>query len=140
MQKHLTESESLSRRLKGREVSQIVIESQTRVRVQFTDGSILTASASPDELSLQVANAPPGDRNGPEQPTRRLEYLAFISKYIQRFGRAPAEADLQCHFLVSAPSVNQMMQMLERRGFITREPGVPRSTQLCLDVTTLGGV
>jgi hypothetical protein len=141
MQKHLTESESLSRRLKGREVSQIVIESQTRLRIQFTDGSILTASAGPDGLSIQVVNAPPVDRDGPKQPTQRqFEYLAFISKYIQRFGRAPAEADIQRHFLVSAPSVNQMMQMLERRGFITREPGVPRSTRLCLDVTTLGGV
>jgi hypothetical protein len=27
--------------------------------------------------------------------------------------------------------VNQMMQTLERRGFITREPGVARSIRLC---------
>ncbi len=77
-----------------------------------------------------------------QRPTKRqLEYLAFISKYIHRFGRAPAESDIERHFLVSAPSVNQMMQMLERRGFITRQPGVPRSTRICIDLTgqsTLG--
>jgi LexA DNA binding domain len=141
MQRQLTESEALSRRLKGSEVSQVVIESQTRLRVQFSDGSILTASAGSDGLSVQVASAPPVDRNRAKRPTRRqFEYLAFIARYIQRFGRAPAEADIQRHFLVSAPSVNQMMQMLERRGFITREPGVARSTRLCLDVTTLDGV
>jgi repressor LexA len=138
MKKRLAESESLSRRLKGREVSQVVIESQARLRLQFSDGSILTASAGPDGLSVHVASAPPVDRDGPKRPTRRqFEYLAYISRYIERFGRAPAEADIQRHLLVSAPSVNQMMQMLERRGFITREPGVPRSTRLCLDVTTL---
>ena len=50
---------------------------------------------------------------------------------MDQFGRAPAEADIQRHFLVSAPSVNAMMQTLERRGFITRKPGVPRSIRVC---------
>ncbi|MBI4728399.1 MAG: hypothetical protein HY775_02720 [Acidobacteria bacterium] len=49
---------------------------------------------------------------------------------MQRFGRSPAESDIQRHFLVSAPSVNQMVQMLERQGFIERERGVPRSIRL----------
>ncbi len=101
---------------------------------------MLTVSAGSDGLSVRVAGAPPTARDGSKRPTQRqFEYLAFISKYIQRFGRAPAEADIQRHFLVSAPSVNQMMQMLERRGFIARQPGVARSIRLCLDTTALLG-
>jgi len=57
-----------------------------------------------------------------------------IRKYLTRYGRAPAESDIERHFLVSAPSVNQMMQMLERRGFITRQAGVPRSARICIDL------
>ena len=76
------------------------------------------------------------DFDGPRPTPRQLEYLLFIHKYISRFGRAPAEADIERHFLVSAPSINQMMQMLERRGFITREPGVPRSAKICIDLST----
>jgi repressor LexA len=70
-----------------------------------------------------------------ETPTKRqLEYLLFIAKYIRRYGRAPAESDIERHFLVSAPTVNQMMHMLERRGFIARQAGVPRSTTICIDL------
>jgi hypothetical protein len=58
------------------------------------------------------------------------EYLAFIDRYISRFGRAPAEADIQRHFFVSAPTVNQMMQRLERLGLIARTPGQARSIRL----------
>ena len=73
-----------------------------------------------------------------KRPTKRqLEYLVFIRKYMVRFGRAPAESEIERHFLVSAPSVNQMMQMLERRGFIDRQAGVARSTRLCIDLDEL---
>ena len=57
-------------------------------------------------------------------------YLAFIHRYITKFGQAPAEADIQRHFLVSAPSVNAMMQTLTRKGLVSRVPGVPRSIKL----------
>ena len=57
-------------------------------------------------------------------------YLAFIHRYITKFGQAPAEADIQQHFLVSAPSVNAMMQTLTRKGLISRVPGIPRSIKL----------
>jgi DNA-binding MarR family transcriptional regulator len=39
---------------------------------------------------------------------------------MSRYGVSPAEADIQTHFFVSAPSVNNMIRTLERRGFITR--------------------
>jgi repressor LexA len=57
-------------------------------------------------------------------------YLLFIHRYMKKFGCAPAEADIQCHFLVSAPSVNAMMQTLTRKKLIARLPGVARSIRL----------
>ena len=45
-------------------------------------------------------------------------YLAFIYTYSHIFARPPAEADIQRHFRVSAPSVHQMIVTLERNGFI----------------------
>jgi repressor LexA len=59
-------------------------------------------------------------------------YLVFIHRYVTKYGQAPAEADIQRHFLVSAPSVNAMMQTLTRKGLISRVPGVPRSIKLLL--------
>lgn len=63
----------------------------------------------------------------------------MIAKYMRHFGHAPAESDIERHFLVAAPSVNQMMQTLERRGFISRQPRVPRSTKICIDLAPFGG-
>ncbi|MGA8095899.1 MAG: hypothetical protein WB823_16715 [Steroidobacteraceae bacterium] len=140
MQTRIPSAEALLGRLKGLQVSQLTLESDRQLRIQFSDGAVLVVSAGPDGLAVRLASAPPGSRDVSRRPTRRQsEYLALISRYIERFGRAPAEADIQRHFLVSAPSVNQMMQMLERRGFITRQPGIPRSTRLCLDVSALNG-
>jgi len=58
------------------------------------------------------------------------QYLAFIYAYSRMFRRPPAEADMQRHFLVSPPSVHQMVLTLERAGLIRRQPGVPRSIEL----------
>jgi DNA-binding MarR family transcriptional regulator len=58
------------------------------------------------------------------------QYLAFIYAYSRMFRRSPAEADMQRHFLVSPPSVHQMVLTLERAGLIRRQPGVPRSIEL----------
>ncbi|HEX4965371.1 MAG TPA: hypothetical protein VF173_31465 [Thermoanaerobaculia bacterium] len=125
--RHL-DSESLTRRLKNRQVSQAAVKGAYELILQFSDGTILHVEASSQLLTRVEDAITPEASDASERPTKRqLEYLAFIAKYMDRFGRAPAEADIQRHFLVSAPSVNQMMQMLERRGFITRLPGVPRS-------------
>jgi len=59
-------------------------------------------------------------------------YLAFIYTYAHMFGRPPAETDMQRHFRVSPPSVHQMIVTLERKGFIRRQPGVPRSIEILL--------
>ena len=128
---------SLSRHLKDRLKSRVVIKDRQQLNIQFSDGTALIVKAGPDGLVAHVESATSraAQREAQCSMKRKLEYLAFISKYIQRFGRAPAESDIERHFLVSAPSVNQMMRMRERRGFITRQPGVPRSTCLRIDLT-----
>ena len=138
MRTKLPDSESLTNRLKDRQVLRALIDDDEQLSIEFTCGTVLFIEATSYGLVARVENTrAPAHEHGLQRPTKRqLEYLAFISKYLNRFGRAPAESDIQRHFLVSAPSVNQMMQTLERRGFITRQPGVPRSIRLCIDVTS----
>ena len=58
------------------------------------------------------------------------QYLAFIWAYAQINRRPPAEADMQRHFDVTAPSVHQMVIALERLGLIRRTPRIARSIEL----------
>ncbi|HWG07212.1 MAG TPA: MarR family transcriptional regulator, partial [Beijerinckiaceae bacterium] len=60
------------------------------------------------------------------------QYMAFIYAYSRIFKRPPAEADMQRHFQVTAPSVHQMVLTLEKAGLIKREPGAARSIQLLI--------
>jgi Mn-dependent DtxR family transcriptional regulator len=61
------------------------------------------------------------------------QYLAFIHLYTRLHRRPPAETDMQQYFLVSPPSVHQMVLTLERAGFIKRTPRTPRSIELLID-------
>jgi hypothetical protein len=54
-------------------------------------------------------------------------YLSFIYVYTKIHGRPPTESDLQRFFRVTSPTVHQMVVTLDRRGLISRRPGVPRS-------------
>jgi repressor LexA len=63
---------------------------------------------------------------------RQGQFLAFIYYYTKLNGVPPAEADMQRYFRVSAPAVHEMVKTLERRGFIARQPGKPRSIRLLL--------
>ena len=58
------------------------------------------------------------------------QYLAFIYVYSRMFRQAPAEADMQRHFLVTPPSVHQMVLTLDRAGLIRRKPGLARSIEV----------
>jgi len=58
------------------------------------------------------------------------QYLAFIYTYTLLHRRPPAEADFQDFFLVTPPTVHQMIVTLTDRGFIQRQPGKPRSIVL----------
>ena len=62
-------------------------------------------------------------------PTQ-LAYLDFIRKYRDVHRRSPAEHEMQAFFGTTPPSVHNMVLTLEKRGFITRQPGVARSIQL----------
>ena len=64
-------------------------------------------------------------------------YLAFIHRYQQKYLQSPAESDIQRHFLVEAPTVNQMVQRLERLGLIARTPGQARSIRLLVPTELL---
>lgn len=59
-------------------------------------------------------------------------YLAFVHTYTQGFGYPPAESEIASALKVSPPSVNQMMKTLEKKGFIRREPGAPRSIEVLI--------
>ena len=61
------------------------------------------------------------------------QYLAYLYDYTKMHGVPPAEADMQRFFQVSPPSVHEMVKTLDRKGFITREPGKPRSIRLLLN-------
>ena len=76
------------------------------------------------------------DQNSPVASARftakQGQYLAFIWAYSQINRRAPAEADFQRYFQVTAPSVHQMLKTLDQLGLIDKQPGVARSIQLRL--------
>jgi Plasmid pRiA4b ORF-3-like protein/LexA DNA binding domain len=57
-------------------------------------------------------------------------YLAFIHAYTTLHGYPPAESEIAAALLVSPPSVNQMVKMLEKKGLILRHPGQARAIQI----------
>ena len=64
------------------------------------------------------------------------QYLAFIHTYVLLNRQAPAEADFQRFFCVTAPSVHSMIK-LERLGFIRRTPRQARSIELLVPADQL---
>ena len=64
-------------------------------------------------------------------------YLSYIHAYIDAFGLPPAESEIAQAIGVSPPSVNQMMKTLERKSFIRRDPGVPRSIEILMPLETI---
>jgi LexA DNA binding domain len=128
----------ITNELSGKSVSHVRQPDPQRLEIHFTDASILDIALLDGHLTATLT----GDwgdstsercHNGPQPTRRQQDYLEFIGRYIRRYGVSPAESDIARHFFVSAPSVNQMVRMLERRGFITRQPGIPRS------ITIVGG-
>src|SRR5690349_3067003 len=71
--------------------------------------------------------------------TRQGEYLAFIHSYTTKYGMSPSFEDIARHFGTTAPSVNGMIKMLERRGLLSRLPGVPRSLRVLVGPEALPG-
>lgn len=122
----------ITNEVSGKSVSHVTQPDPQRLEIHFTDDSVLAIAVLHGHLTAALTcgrEDSTSDRrqNGPQPTRRQRDYLEFIAKYIRRYGVSPAESDIARHFLVSAPSVNQMVQMLERRGFIRRQSGVPRS-------------
>jgi hypothetical protein len=84
-----------------------------------------------DAFDVAIDPAPEPDPADPPPFTpKQGQYLAFIYHYSKIHRRAPAESDIQQYFQVSAPSINGMIQTLERNGLIRRTPRQARSIQL----------
>lgn len=123
----------LSQRVAGRTISHLQLSGESALTIHFTDGSALRLSADAEPVVASLLEFQGDVVNQPS--SRQRDYLEFIRKFTSRYGTPPAEADMARHFLVSAPSVNQMVKALERRGYITRERGpngqaVPRSIRI----------
>jgi Mn-dependent DtxR family transcriptional regulator len=73
----------------------------------------------------------------PKFTDKQGQYLAFIQAYSLLNRRAPAEADFQAFFMVTPPSVHNMILELERQGLIRRIPRQARSIELLIDPTEL---
>ena len=133
------DAEKLSRVLRGRVVSGLDAHPD-RLELSFADGSRLAIEPTSRGVSVILHEyAGSGAGNAKDRPTRRQhEYLDFIRRYMARHGVAPAESDIQEHFMVSAPAAHEMVKTLERRGFIDRRRDlfgtvVPRSIRVLID-------
>jgi DNA-binding MarR family transcriptional regulator len=76
----------------------------------------------------------------PEQHTftdKQGQYLAFIYHYTKVNRIPPAHTDMQHYFRVTPPSVNSMVKILEKKGFIEKQPRTARSIKLLISVDLL---
>ncbi len=60
------------------------------------------------------------------------QYLAFIYYYTKIHRVPPAETDMRRYFQTTPPTVHEMVKSLHAKGFITREPGKPRTIRVLL--------
>ncbi|MGO9810718.1 MAG: LexA family protein, partial [Isosphaeraceae bacterium] len=73
-----------------------------------------------------------GDSMAADFTPRQGQFLAFIYYYTKIHRIPPAETDMRRFFRISPPAVHEMVKTLERHGFITREPGKPRTIRVLL--------
>lgn len=88
-----------------------------------------------DSFAVSIGLAPKLDT--PRFTAKQGQYLAFINSYTKIHRQAPAESDLQRYFLVSPPSIHEMIKTLERNGLIARIPGQARSIRLLVQPENL---
>ncbi|HEY3743033.1 MAG TPA: hypothetical protein VGL53_24470 [Bryobacteraceae bacterium] len=83
----------------------------------------------PFEVTIERAPFPDPDAK-PAFTDKQGQYLAFIHAYSRIHGQAPSEAELERHFRVSAPTIHEMIKLLERNSLIEKTPGKARSIRL----------
>jgi DNA-binding MarR family transcriptional regulator len=86
-------------------------------------------------MNQLVGQNPPAPQ--PAFTEKQGQYLAFIWAFTQINARPPAERDMQRFFVVTPPSVHQMILTLERQGLIRRQPATARSIELLIPPETL---
>src|SRR5258708_39295703 len=72
-----------------------------------------------------------------EFTARQGQFLAFIHGFTLKHGYAPSFEQIGAHFGITAPSVNTMIKTLERRGLLSRLPGVARSLRVLVPAAVL---
>lgn len=73
----------------------------------------------------------------PRYTAKQGRCLAFIHQYTTLHGLPPAERDIQQFLQVSPPTVHQMILTLEKKGFIQRTPGQPRSIKVLVPMAEI---
>jgi len=71
---------------------------------------------------------------------RQGQFLAFILRYTERYGRSPSFDDMAAHFGITSPSVNGMIKTLERKALISRIPGGARTLRVEVPVGSLPAI
>lgn len=102
----------------------VIVGAVYEIAVTGSDGRFL--------VTIQAAPKLKPDEK-PKFTAKQGAYLAFIHRFTKVRGVPPSEADLQKHFLVSAPSVHEMIKTLERNGLIERTPRVARSIRVLVE-------
>jgi DNA-binding MarR family transcriptional regulator len=97
--------------------------------ITYIHPCLLLAGGTDEQLNRMADVSRPAKSFTPKQG----QYLAYIYAYTRLHRRPPAEADMQEYFRVTPPSVHQMVLILEREGFIKRQPRVARSIELLVD-------
>lgn len=70
-------------------------------------------------------------QTGTEITPRQKQALAFVEQYIEANGFAPSILDLKNHFgYRSTRSAADLLQALDRKGFIDIAPGIARGIRL----------
>src|SRR5216684_1028764 len=72
-----------------------------------------------------------------EFTARQGQFLAFIHRFTVKHGYATSFEQIGGHFGITTPSVNTMIKTLERRGLLSRLPGVARSLRVLVPSAVL---
>src|SRR5260370_16293325 len=72
-----------------------------------------------------------------EFTARQGQCFAFMQGCRVKHGYAPSFEQIGAHFGITAPSVNTMIKTLERRGLLSRLPGVARSLRVLVPAAVL---
>lgn len=66
-----------------------------------------------------------------ELTQRQATILQFLNDYIENHGYGPSLRDISSYFRIKSPkNVTKHLEALQKKGFISRSPGVPRGIEV----------